>query len=125
MRHIDIFGHVHSSVYLDYCQDAIIEFLVGAEIYDHFRHRRPNIAYHVKKAEITFHSPIDVDDKVDAWVRIAKIGTTSFAFEIQLFRATDQVCCATSQVVWVCISLDGARPTPSPDETRTALSLAE
>ncbi|MBK6614264.1 thioesterase family protein [Ottowia sp.] len=33
MRHIDIFGHVHNSVYLDYCQDAIVEYLRAANLY--------------------------------------------------------------------------------------------
>ncbi len=124
MRHIDIFGHVHNSVYFDYCQDAIVEFLENAKIYCHFRHRTSDLAYHVKKAEITFHSPIDVDDRVDARVRVVHLGTTSVAFEVELSRAVDQVCCATGRIVWVCVSLERGQPTPIPDDTRHALGSA-
>lgn len=124
MRHIDIFGHVHNSVYLDYCEDAVIEYLRSANIFSHFRHRRSNVAYHVKKAEITFHNPIDIDDMVDAKVRISRLGTTSLSFEIDLLRAKDQAACARGALVWVCVNLKNGRPTPIPDATLADLRLA-
>jgi acyl-CoA thioester hydrolase len=124
MRHIDIFGHVHNSVYLDFCEDAVLEYLRHVNMFPHFRHRRSDIAYHVKKAEITFHNPIDVDDMVDAKVRISRLGTTSLSFEIDLLRAKDQAACATGALVWVCVNLKDGRPTPIPDATLADLSSA-
>jgi acyl-CoA thioester hydrolase len=121
MRHIDIFGHVHNSVYLDYCEDAVMDYLRVTDLYSHFRLRRSDIAYHVKKAEITFHNPIDVEDMVDARVRVAHIGKSSLSFEINLARAKDQVACATGVFVWVCVDLENGRPTPIPEVTLAAL----
>ncbi|WP_048645606.1 acyl-CoA thioesterase [Nitratireductor soli] len=124
MRHIDIFGHVHNSVYLDYCQDAIVEYLHASGLYQHFRHGDPDIGYHVKKAEITFHSPVGVDDVVDARVRIAHLGTSSLAFEINLARAETGKNCATGMIVWVCVDLKAGRPRPVPELTAAALRSA-
>ncbi|MGZ2460624.1 acyl-CoA thioesterase [Rhizobium anhuiense] len=123
MRDIDIYGHVHNSVYLDYCEDAVVEFLRHRQILSHFRHTSSGVAYHVKKAEITFHSPIDVDDVVEAKVSIEKIGRSSLSFAIELFRQRDGAHCASAGLVWVCVSLSDSRPTPIPDATKTALSL--
>ncbi|MBA2673886.1 thioesterase family protein [Ramlibacter sp.] len=121
MRHIDIFGHVHNSVYLDYCEDAVLEYLRAADLFSYFRVRNSDFAYHVKKAEITFHNPIDVDDMVDARARVAHVGTTSLSFEIDLLRARDQVSCASGKLVWVCVDLKEGRPAPIPDATLAAL----
>ncbi|NSZ20186.1 thioesterase family protein (plasmid) [Agrobacterium vitis] len=100
MRDIDIYGHVHNSVYLDYCEDPVVEFLREIGILSQFRHRTSGVAYHVKKAEITFHSPLDVDDLVQADVKVARIGNISLTFEINLHRERDHVFCATGQLVW-------------------------
>ena len=121
MRDIDIYGHVHNSVYLDYCEDAVVEYLREVGILSHFRHRTSGVAYHVKKAEITFHSPLDVDDMVAAEVVVAHIGTTSLSFEINLFRERDQAHSATAQLIWVCVSLEDGKPTPVPERTRANL----
>ena len=110
MRDIDIYGHVHNSVYLDYCEDAAVEFLRHREILSHFRHTTSGVAYHVKKAEITFHNPIDVDDIVEAKVGIEKIGRSSLSFAIELFRRRDGAHCASAGLVWVCVSLKGLPP---------------
>ncbi|MEB3046023.1 acyl-CoA thioesterase [Rhizobium mulingense] len=122
MRDIDIYGHVHNSVYLDYCEDAVVEFLRHCEILGHFRHTTSGVAYHVKKAEITFHNPIDIDDVVEAKVAVEKIGRTSLAFAIELFRRRDGAHCASAGLVWVCVGLSDSRPTPIPEATRAALS---
>ena len=124
MRHIDIFGHVHNSVYLDYCQDAIVEYLHFAGIYRYFNHGNSKVGYHVKKAEITFNSPIGVGDMVDASVRIVHLGTSSLAFEVDLMRAGIQESCSTGKIVWVCVNLEVGRPMPIPEETAVALRIA-
>ncbi|MDO3436430.1 acyl-CoA thioesterase (plasmid) [Rhizobium sp. YTUHZ045] len=122
MRDIDIYGHVHNSVYLDYCEDAVVEFLRHREILSHFRHTTSGVAYHVKKAEITFHNPIDVDDIVEAKVKVEKIGRSSLSFTIELYRQRDGAHCASAGLVWVCVGLSDSRPTPIPEATRAALS---
>ncbi|AHG48531.1 acyl-CoA thioester hydrolase (plasmid) [Rhizobium leguminosarum bv. trifolii CB782] len=121
MRDIDIYGHVHNSVYLDYCEDAVVEFLRHRQILSHFRHTSSGVAYHVKKAELTFHNPIDIDDIVEAKVTVEKIGRTSLSFGIELFRQRDGAHCASAGLVWVCVGLSDSRPTPIPDVTRAAL----
>ncbi|MBX4867314.1 acyl-CoA thioesterase [Rhizobium bangladeshense] len=122
MRDIDIYGHVHNSVYLDYCEDAVVELLRHRGILSHFRHTSSGVAYHVKKAEITFHTPIDVDDVVEPKVDVAKIGRSSLSFAIELYRRRDGAHCASAGLVWVCVGLSDSRPTPIPEATRAALT---
>ncbi|MCR5942744.1 acyl-CoA thioesterase [Ochrobactrum sp. XJ1] len=122
MRDIDIYGHVHNSVYLDYCEDAVVDYIRHRALLPHFRHTTSGVAYHVKKAEIVFHSPIDVDDVVEASVGIGSIGRTSLTFGIELRRQRDGAHCATAQLVWVCVDLSTNRPAPIPDATREGLA---
>ncbi|MBX4891309.1 acyl-CoA thioesterase [Rhizobium bangladeshense] len=122
MRDIDIYGHVHNSVYLDYCEDAVVELLRHRGILSHFRHTSSGVAYHVKKAEITFHNPVDVDDVVEPKVDVAKIGRSSLSFAIELYRRRDGAHCASAGLVWVCVGLSDSRPTPIPEATRAALT---
>lgn len=122
MRDIDIYGHVHNSTYLDYCEDAIVEFLRFGGLLDRFRHETSGVAYHVKNVEATFHNPVAMDDIVDALVTVARIGTTSLNFRIDLYRQRDRTHCATGTLVWVCVSLETGAAIPVPEETRQVLS---
>lgn len=122
MRDIDIFGHVHNSVYLDYCEDAIAEYLRAIGIFSQFRHHTSGVAYHVKKAEVTFHGPLSVDDIVGADVTVERIGNTSLTFQISLFRESDHTHCATGRLVWVCVGLEDGKPMSVPEQTRTDLA---
>lgn len=121
MRHIDFFGHVHNSVYLDYCQDAVVEFLRQADLYEAFSHRESSAQYLVKKVEVTFQSPLRVEDSVGAFVHVSRIGGTSLSFEIKLARVEDHVTAAIGQIVWVCVDRETGRPRPIPSETLARL----
>lgn len=122
MRDIDIFGHVHNSVYLDYCEDAVSDHLRRLGVFSHFSHKRTDLGYFVKKAEVTFFNALHVEDTVVACVSMAKMGNTSLCFEIKLSRKSDAQHCATAQLVWVCVNRQSGTATPIPDETRNALS---
>lgn len=124
MRDIDIFGHVHNSVYLDYCEDAVSDYLRKIDIYSHFRHKDSAVGYLVKKAEVTFFNSLEVEDLIGANVAVTKVGNTSLTFEIKLARMRDHAHCATGQLIWVCVDRESGEPIRLPDETRAAIAEA-
>lgn len=121
MRDIDLNGHVHNSVYLDYCEDAVVNAFRRADILPLFRPHSAGVAYHVKKCEATFHLPLSVDDVVQPHVLIEKLGNSSLIFVVRLMLEGRDVLAAEGRLVWVCIDPVTNKPCPIPDETRTAL----
>lgn len=121
MRHIDFFGHVHNSVYLDYCQDAVVEYLKSSDLHVDFSHRDGNATYLVKKIEVTFQRPLQVEDTVGATVCVTRVGGSSLTFEIKLDQAEDHLTCAVGQIIWVCVDRETGRPRPIPSETLVKL----
>lgn len=124
MRDIDMYGHVHNSVYLDYCEDAVVEYLRGNSLLDRFRYETAGVVYHVKHIEATFHHPVVVDDVVVAQVAVARIGRTSLTFRIDLLRQHSRIHCATGSLVWVCVNPETGVVAPVPEETRQGLSAS-
>lgn len=121
MRDIDLNGHVHNSVYLDYCEDAVVNAFRRADILPLFRPHSAGVAYHVKKCEVTFMAPLSVDDVVVPEVTIEKLGNSSLIFSIRLSLHDQDVLCAEGKLVWVCVNLPDNKPCPVPEETRAAL----
>ncbi|MEN5016740.1 thioesterase family protein [Erwinia sp. Eh17-17] len=122
MRDIDLNGHVHNSVYLDYCEDAVVNAFRRADILPLFRPHTAGVAYHVKKCEATFFHPLSVDDVVLPQVLIEKIGNSSLIFTIRLMLGDNTTLSAEGKLVWVCVGLSDNKPCPIPDDARRALT---
>lgn len=122
MRDIDLNGHVHNSVYLDYCEDAVVNAFRRADILPLFRPHTAGVAYHVKKCEATFHAPLSVDDVVEPQVYIEKLGNSSLIFSIRLMLQGKETLSAEGKLIWVCVNPASNQPCPIPDETRAALT---
>jgi len=121
MRDIDLNGHVHNSVYLDYFEDAVVNQLRAHGMMQYFRPATSGVAYHVKKCEATFLYPLSVDDIITPVVYIEKLGNSSLIFNIKLEVKDPQVICAEGKLIWVCVNIDDNTPRPIPEETRAQL----
>lgn len=121
MRDIDLNGHVHNSVYLDYFEDAVVNQLRANEMIQYFRPSTSGVSYHVKKCEAIFLHPLTVDDVVIPAVYIEKLGNSSLIFNIKLEIKDKAVICAEGKLVWVCVNIDDNKPRPIPQETREQL----
>lgn len=133
MRDIDLNGHVHNSVYLDYFEDAVVNQLRANEMIGYFRPATSGVSYHVKKCEAIFLHPLTVDDVVIPHVFIEKLGNSSLTFTIRLEIDKESelksesgindkpLFCAEGKLVWVCVNIDDNKPRPIPQETRELL----
>ncbi|MBI3303244.1 MAG: acyl-CoA thioesterase, partial [Deltaproteobacteria bacterium] len=67
----------------------------------------------------TFHAPLYADDEIDVHIRPERMGKTSIAFTLEVFRAETR--CISGKVIAVFIGDEG-RPIPVPEPIRQALT---
>src|SRR3990170_1832106 len=80
----DVYGHVNNVEYYSFFDTVINDFLIrqgGLDI-----HRGPVIGLCVE-SQCTFKQAISFPDAVDAGLRVTKVGNSSVAYEVGLFRA--------------------------------------
>ena len=114
----DTYGHVNNVTYYSYFDTVVNEHLVRAGGLD--IHDAPAIGL-VVETSCRFHRPLSFPDTIDAGLRVARIGNSSVAYEIALFRKGDEAPAATGHFVHVWVERATERPTPVPERVRAAL----
>ena len=115
----DTYGHVNNVTYYSYFDTVVNEHLVRAGGLD--IHAAPAIGL-VVETSCSFHRPLSFPDNVDAGLRVAKIGNSSVAYEIALFRHDDAAPAATGRFVHVWVDRATQRPVSVPPRIRAALA---
>ena len=115
----DTYGHVNNVTYNSYFDTVVNEHLVRAGGLD--IHNAPAIGL-VVETSCSFHRPLSFPDTVDAGLRVAKIGNSSVAYEIALFRRDDEAPAATGRFVHVWVDRATQRPVSVPPRIRQALA---
>jgi acyl-CoA thioester hydrolase len=115
----DTYGHVNNVTYYSYFDTVVNEHLVRAGGLD--IHDAPAIGL-VVETSCSFHRPLSFPDTVDAALRVAKIGNSSVAYEIALFRRDDEIPAATGRFVHVWVDRSTQRPVSVPPRIREALA---
>jgi len=115
----DTYGHVNNVTYYSYFDTVVNEHLVrvgGLDI-----HNAPVVGL-VVETSCSFHRQLSFPDTVDAAMRVVKIGNSSVAYEIALFRRNDEAPAATGRFVHVWVDRATQRPTSVPPRIRAALA---
>ena len=73
---------------------------------------------YAKKAEIEYHASAQYDDLIDVCVRVCRIGQTSFAFRIELYRGDELL--VSGELVYVNANPVTRKSTPLPDSLTSA-----
>jgi acyl-CoA thioester hydrolase len=115
----DAYGHVNNVIYYSYFDTVVNEHLI--------RHAGLDIAASpdvglVVETGCRFMKPLSFPDRVDAGMRVARIGTSSVTYEIGLFREGDDDAAATGRFVHVWVDRATQRPRPVPAAVRAALA---
>jgi acyl-CoA thioester hydrolase len=112
---IDAVGHVNNAVYLTYFELARINY--WREV-THWNLKENGII--VGRSEINYLKPVTIDDKLVCYVRVIRIGNSSFDVMHVLTKETEngQEICTTCKTV--CISYDYAanKSIPIPSDGR-------
>jgi len=78
---------------------------------------------YVKKAEVEYHASAGYDDEIDACVRVARLGRSSFDFQLEIYRA-DQLLVG-GRVVYVNADPETRKSAVLPDFLRSAIKAFE
>jgi acyl-CoA thioester hydrolase len=114
----DVYGHVNNVVYYSYFDTVVNHYLIEAGGLD--IHAGAIIGI-VVESLCRFHRSIEFPDRIDAGLRVGRLGNTSVRYEIGLFRQGDEEPAATGHFVHVFVDREKRRPTPIPAVIRSAL----
>lgn len=114
----DVYGHVNNVVYYSFFDTAVNRWLIEQGVLDPATSAVIGL---VVETGCRFAKSLTFPDRVEAGLRVAKIGTSSVRYEVGLFREGDPEPAAEGHFVHVYVDRETRRPTPLPHEMRRAL----
>ena len=120
VRYAEIDGPkvVFNSRYLEYADVAVTEFWEWTGIEAALGEAWTETEFHVRRAEIDYLRPFALGDTIEAFVRIARIGTSSLTQRFELCHATTGALHTVIDMVIVNVHLPSGQPMPIADPVR-------
>ncbi len=115
----DAYGHVNNVVYYAYFDTVVNEYLIAQGVLD--IERGPVIGV-VVETGCRYFSSIAFPDRIDAGVRVTRLGNSSVRYEIALFRAGEPVAVAEGHFIHVYVDRHTRRPVTLPQPLREVLA---
>ncbi len=115
----DIYGHVNNVVYYAFFDTAVNRFLIQAGALD--IHNGDVIGL-VVETGCRYHAAIAFPDRIEAGMRVARLGATSVRYEIGLFREGEETAVAEGFFVHVYVDRETRRPHALPESMRAMLA---
>ncbi|WP_431857571.1 acyl-CoA thioesterase [Azospirillum sp.] len=115
----DVYGHVNNVVYYSYFDTVVNQYLIetGALVIE----SSPVIGL-VVETGCRYFAPITFPDRVEAGLRVAKLGNSSVRYEVGLFRNDDPEAAASGHFIHVYVDRETRRPVRVPDAMRAVLA---
>lgn len=114
----DVYGHVNNVIYYSFFDTAIAVFLTSKAGLDYINGTSVGL---VIETSCTYFEAIAFPDTVQVGVRVAKLGNSSVRYEVGIFKNNQTTASAQGYFVHVYVDKESQRPTPIPDQARTAL----
>lgn len=113
---IDSQGVVFNAHYLTYFDSAITEYIrsINFNYFELILER--GIDFHLVKATVEFHQPVNFDDLIDVGVTLGKIGNSSLTWTLSVFRKDCDECLTSGELIWVCTRLGSQKSFPLPED---------
>lgn len=115
----DVYGHVNNVVYYSYFDTVVNQYLISRDVLD--IHAGAVIGL-VVETGCSYFAPLAFPDRVEAGVRVTRLGTSSVRYEVGLFRNDDPTPAAAGYFIHVYVDRDSRRPVPLPAPLRAALT---
>lgn len=116
---VDKQGVVFNAHYLLYCDVCVTEYwrAVGLRYPDDFLGLGCDL--YVRKASLEYHSAGFYDDELEVCGRIARLGTTSLRFVVEIYRRRQyEARLVDAELVYVCTDPSTLSPVPVPPQLR-------
>lgn len=114
----DIYGHVNNVAYYSFFDTAVNGYLIDEGALD--IHNGAVIGL-VVETQCRYFAPIAFPDRLEAGLRVARIGNSSVRYELAIFRVGDEAPVAEGHFIHVYVDRATRRPTSLPDALRQAL----
>lgn len=114
----DIYGHVNNVTYYSYFDSAVNRYLIeegGLNIHD-----APIVGY-VVNSSCSYRKAIAYPDKIEAGLRVNKLGNSSVTYGVGIFVEGEDEACAFGDFVHVFVNRAENKSVPIPERIRAAL----
>ncbi len=111
---------VYNSRYLEYVDVAVSEFWPWTGL-EKLGRDWTEAEFHVRHTEIDYHKPFVINDEVEAFVRVERLGGTSLTERFELCHAATGDLHCTILMTIVHVDLATGRPKPIEGAVRAAL----
>jgi acyl-CoA thioester hydrolase len=115
---IDAVGHVNNATYLTYFEDARLHYWKDAIGWDFEK-----CGIIVGRSEINYLKQVTLFDKITCYVRVVRIGNSSFDVMHVLVKetATGHEICTTGKTVCICYDYKAKKSIPIPETERNRM----
>jgi acyl-CoA thioester hydrolase len=114
----DVYGHVNNVVYYSYFDTVVNEYLLRAGVLDFERGSTIGL---VVETQCNYFAPISFPERIEAGLRVTKLGNTSVRYEVAIFSAGADEASAQGHFVHVYVDRETRRPVALPEALRAAL----
>ncbi|HEX4858657.1 MAG TPA: thioesterase family protein [Usitatibacteraceae bacterium] len=114
----DAYGHMNNVVYYALFDTVVNEFLIARGVLDIAA--SPAIGL-VIETGCRYFTPLAFPDRVEAGLRVARLGNSSVRYEVGLFRKDSAEPAAEGHFVHVYVDRETRRPVPLPEAVRHVL----
>jgi len=114
----DIYGHVNNVTYYSYFDSAVNRYLIeegGLNIHD-----APVVGY-VVNSSCSYRKGIAYPDKIEAGLRVNKLGNSSVTYGVGIFLAGENEACAFGDFIHVFVNRAENKSVAIPGPIRVAL----
>jgi acyl-CoA thioester hydrolase len=114
----DLYGHVNNVVYYSYFDTIVNLYLIESGELD-IAHAA--VVGYVVDSGCSYHSPVGYPDRLEAGLRVERLGNSSVRYGIAIFREGEHLASAHGHMVHVFVERAEDRAVPLPAVIRTAL----
>ncbi|SAL79632.1 thioesterase family protein [Caballeronia choica] len=114
----DVYGHVNNVVYYSYFDTVVNEYLLRAGVLDFERGSTIGL---VVETQCNYFASISFPERIEAGLRVTKLGNTSVRYEVAIFSAGADEASAQGHFVHVYVDRETRRPVALPEALRAAL----
>jgi acyl-CoA thioester hydrolase len=118
----DVYGHVNNVVYYSWFDTAVNAHLIGRGALD--IHRGEVIGL-VVATQCNYFAPVEFPQKVQAGMRVSRIGRSSVRYEVGIFIDGEDTTCAKGHFVHVYVDRESRRPAELPAQLKHVLEALQ
>ena len=112
---------VYNSHYLTYYDISLSEMLDS--LFDQEEYiKKTNNEFHTVAAQLNFKNPARLNDEVNIFTAIKKIGNSSITFSQEIYRDGSDELINEAEIIWVNTNQDEMKPTSIPEDLKNKFS---